>query len=196
MLNRHVARNVAVALVLLLSAAGVWLALEGIGAARADLALAKWVYLLSLLVLVCGSTWEVVSTRSKLPRPTLGGQGRLPMESGSRLGTPLETRILHQKLGLGTSTFPDVLEYAVVSLLVSGMYVLVAYSLNFGSRYWPWYNGLIGLQGLLLLVLASVVFVGKVERQTKGQWFLRLVTMLSSLVLLLSAVFDVVPYLS
>lgn len=174
-LNRSILPMVAMVLVLVSSAAGVWLTLVGIGAASLDLALAKWVQLLALAVLIGGSAWGAFYARRRYDQQAV----RAPSPSWH----------------LEFSRLADLKEYAMAALIGSGLYVLVGYSLHFGGRYGPGYNGLIGLQGFVMLVLANVVYLSVIEPQAKGQGFSKLMVILSLLSLLLAAALDIVPYL-
>ncbi|MBI2953217.1 MAG: hypothetical protein HYY30_02810 [Chloroflexi bacterium] len=177
--SRSLTRFAAVALILVSSAVGVWLVLEGIGAARIDLALAKWVHFLALLVLIGVSARGTLDARS------------------SRVGYAGDERGIKSSIPsprLEPGRFATVLECAVVTLLLSGTYLLVGYSLHFGARFGPSYNALIGFNGLLLIVLLGVVYMSTIELRNKGQGFYRLIIILSIIALLLPAVLDVVPY--
>lgn len=174
LLSRYILPKVALVLFLVSSAVGVWLTLEGIGAARLDLALAKWAQFVALSVLIGRSAWTGFHA------------GPHYIDKG------FKAPMLFLQLQL--SRFPAIQEYGMAALVGSGMYVLVAYSLHFGQRLGPWYNGLIGLQGLVLLVLANVVYLSAAEPQYKGQGLARLTVILSLLSLLFAAALDVVPY--
>lgn len=175
LLNRYVVPKVAMALVLVSSAVGVWLTLEGIGAASLDLALAKWVQFLALCVLIAGSAWGAFYARRRYNQQ--------------------DVKALMPSWHFEFSRLADIREYAVAALIGSSLYVLVGYSLHFSGRYGPGYNGLIGLQGFVLLVLANVAYLSVIEPQAKGQGFSKVMVILSLLSLLLAAALDVVPFL-
>ncbi len=181
LLDRYVLPKVAMVLILVSSAAGAWLTLRGAGDARADLVLAKWAYFVSLSIVLGGGLWGAYFAKSSYEEQDIDAPSGF--------------------LRLEYDGFATIQRYAMLAMLGAGAYVLVGYSVLFGTTFAPWYNGIAGIQGILWLLLAGAVAatltdLGKAGPSwlSKRQQWLKLTVLLSLLTLIATAALDVIPY--
>lgn len=179
--DRYQLTRMAMGLALVSCVAGAWLVFGGASGARADVLVSKWAYFLAVSAILGGALWGAFSP------------GRRRGESGKEEAPAT----LHAEF----SRFAAVQKYATAALLPSGVYLLIVYSSAFGETLGPWYNGIVGLQGLLWMLLVSMASAGDLvlaesgpgAHDTRRSW-LKLITVLSLLSLAVTAVLDVIPY--
>lgn len=181
LLDRYVLPKVAMVLILVSSAAGAWLTLRGVSAARPDLVFAKWAYFVAISIVLGGGLWGAYFAKSRYDEQDIDAP----------------TGFLH----LEYEAFAAIQRYATVAIVVAGGYIVIGYSMLFGASFGPWYIGIAGLQALLWLALVGLVVFDQMEVGSSGpgwlavqQGWLKLTVAIALLSLLTTAVLDVVPY--
>ena len=180
LLDRYALPKVAMALILISTAAGAWLSLLGIGAAQVDLALAKWAHFLALSIVLGGSLWGAFFSRLRYQEQDIE--------------TPVPFLLREY------SRFMAIQRYATLVGLLAGLYIAARYASLFVERSVSWYATLLGLQVALWLGLAVVVLVGSgLPRDTGDSWlprtqrWLKVIALVAAGSLLTMAALDVVP---